>query len=222
MANLKISQLTAGAPAQLTDVLPIERGGVPPNYSLMVSDILALAAGAPNVAAIPWSSQSGDLGGTVDAASTAVYVVPAGMILATPATWTISFVVPSAGSITFDDCAVARTLPGSHAVVDWTNITLGGPFPITLSPGYITSDTISLQIDAVHDYYFMVHATYPQSHYELASLTAAGNTQPFYAGFHAGSMGDGVTNEIGTSPIQNPAFGGGELAGLWLAAWTAA
>jgi hypothetical protein len=39
MANLKISQLTPGAPAQATDLLPIDRAGA--NYSLQVSDVLA-------------------------------------------------------------------------------------------------------------------------------------------------------------------------------------
>jgi hypothetical protein len=42
VANEKISQLTAGAPAQGTDLLPIARSGA--NYSLKVSDILAQGA----------------------------------------------------------------------------------------------------------------------------------------------------------------------------------
>lgn len=39
MANTKISALTAGAPAQSTDLLPIDRAGA--NYSLQVSDIVS-------------------------------------------------------------------------------------------------------------------------------------------------------------------------------------
>jgi hypothetical protein len=41
MANQKISQLTSGAPAQATDIVPIDRAGA--NFSLQVSDILAAA-----------------------------------------------------------------------------------------------------------------------------------------------------------------------------------
>jgi hypothetical protein len=44
MANQKISQLTAGAPAQATDVLPIDRAGA--NFSLQVSDLSAAAVAA--------------------------------------------------------------------------------------------------------------------------------------------------------------------------------
>jgi hypothetical protein len=47
MANLKISQLTAGAPAQATDLLPIDRAGA--NYSLQVSDIGSQILTSPNV-----------------------------------------------------------------------------------------------------------------------------------------------------------------------------
>jgi len=46
MANTKISALPAGAPAQSTDLLPIDRAGA--NYSLQVSDILASLSALPN------------------------------------------------------------------------------------------------------------------------------------------------------------------------------
>lgn len=51
MANETISQLTAGAPAQSTDLLPIARSGS--NYSLQVSDVLSAITSAdiPNNAA---------------------------------------------------------------------------------------------------------------------------------------------------------------------------
>jgi len=39
MANTKISQLAPGAPAQATDLVPIDRAGA--NFSLQVSDVLA-------------------------------------------------------------------------------------------------------------------------------------------------------------------------------------
>ena len=47
MANLKISQLTPGAPAQATDLLPIDRAGA--NYSLKISDAGAQILTSPNV-----------------------------------------------------------------------------------------------------------------------------------------------------------------------------
>lgn len=47
MANTKISALTAGAPAQSTDLLPIDRAGA--NYSLQVSDIGAEILTSPEV-----------------------------------------------------------------------------------------------------------------------------------------------------------------------------
>ena len=52
MANEKISQLIAGAPAVATDLLPIARSGS--NYSLQVSDVLAgNAATASNLSGTP-------------------------------------------------------------------------------------------------------------------------------------------------------------------------
>ena len=42
MANTKISALTSGSPAQLTDLFPISRSGA--NFSLSVDDILSLSA----------------------------------------------------------------------------------------------------------------------------------------------------------------------------------
>ena len=51
MPNLKISQLTAGAPAQATDLVPIDRAGA--NFSLQVSDVLAEGIlGGSNVSAV--------------------------------------------------------------------------------------------------------------------------------------------------------------------------
>jgi hypothetical protein len=49
MSNLKISQLTAGGPAQSTDVIPIERAGV--NYSLTAAQIAALTSGGGGIVA---------------------------------------------------------------------------------------------------------------------------------------------------------------------------
>ena len=42
MANLKISQLSPGAPAVATDLIPIDRAGA--NFSLQVSDVAAVSA----------------------------------------------------------------------------------------------------------------------------------------------------------------------------------
>jgi hypothetical protein len=46
MANTKISQLAAGAPAQATDIIPVDRGGT--NVSLQVSDIENFIAATPS------------------------------------------------------------------------------------------------------------------------------------------------------------------------------
>lgn len=53
------------------------------------------------------------------------------------------------------NCTVARTLLNSLTVIDHTPVTWGGTTNPTLGVGTFTSDSIALQIDGLHDYYFM-------------------------------------------------------------------
>ena len=79
MANTKISALPAGAPAQSTDLLPIDRAGS--NFSLQVFDILNNALAYPNLSAAGIVGASYDrifVSGSVNG-DNPIYTVPSGM-----------------------------------------------------------------------------------------------------------------------------------------------
>ena len=172
-----------------------------------------------NIVPIIWTygtEESGSAENGTTAFPTAVTIFPAASIQSYPSYSKITINVQSgssASAVGFGAIVLARTLPGSLSVVDFTPITFGGSPTPTLALGYHTSDSIALQIDAAHDYYFMAWSSYPQTGV-VTGLNASG------AGYFGGNMGDGTSNLTSTSPIQNPTVV--NQKGSWVARWQSA
>jgi hypothetical protein len=193
------------------------------NIEITSSGGSSISAGT-NVVSIPWvysyALSSAPLN-AMETYSTAVCIFPAQLIQANPSKWkvTINVYDSGVGDINFDDFAIVRTLPGSLTVIDFTPITFGGNHSFSLPPGYNTSDAISLPIDPLHDYYFMLHSVYKQTSVTTQLICLNMASAPAFA---AGVMGGGIVDEIGTSPIQNPVVPSGLTEGVWIVSWQAA
>lgn len=72
------------------------------------------------------------------------------------ATWTFSVVIGT-HTIAIDEIKILRCALDSTTVVDRTVVTFGSSTTPTWAVGNNTSDTISLQLDASHDYYIAYH-----------------------------------------------------------------
>jgi hypothetical protein len=85
--------------------------------------------------------------------------IPGPCLRAYPASWKMAmrFV---AGSPVIGAIVCKRTLHNSMAVIDSTVLTIGGSAAPTLTtPGYVTTDAISLQLDNTHDYWVILYFT---------------------------------------------------------------
>jgi len=154
MGDTKISALTAGGSAQSSDVVPIERSGV--NYSLTAGGIASVIG--MSVADVPWSGSTRAAYGSPQlaiAGYTYCQMFFAGSIRCPASKWTISVNVSTVFSAAVQEFVLVRTLKDSLTTVDVTSITFGGSAtPAFNATGNLTSDAISLPIDAAHDYYF--------------------------------------------------------------------
>jgi len=184
----------------------------------IVSSGGAVPAGG-NIVSIPWNRAT--LGGSginntsiTEASGTAITIFTAPVIQLYPSLWNITIEV-SDPNIPFDNMVLARTAPGSLTVVDLTTLTFGGSSTPTLAQGVNVSDAISLQIDAAHDYYFMIHTASGSPHNSLVSRAMG----PQFVG---GVMGTGFSDQTHVSPIQNPVFTGALASGMWISAWKSA
>lgn len=135
------------------------------------------------------------------------------MIVSFPKQWTVSFYVKT-GTLAVTSMTLARTNPGSQAVIDFTTITFGGsPSLNVASDTLVKSDVIAMPIDSQHDYWFLIYG-YNGSHYTLSALASGGKS-------YGGYMGGGVADLTRTNPIQNPASPSGTLS-QWIVSWQAA
>lgn len=176
-----------------------------------------------NVADAPATTMSNHGTGLNTDAVTYSQLFTASGILSFPPQWKITVNVQT-GPIAFQNFVVARTLPGSLTVIDYTPITFGGTSAPTLATGLNTSDAITLQIDSKHDYWFMAYSVHQSGKlmYSLPTQFGAnteggvisggtGKTSPFFNDYTAGAVG--APNTI---VPPNTAFG------LWLSPWQGA
>jgi hypothetical protein len=135
MANEKISQLPAGAPAQTTDQVPIARSGA--NFYLTVSDIIAKFAAAFGFNAITSGNNTGQTltvgnGSTLEPTGTGI--IEANLIEA---------IVAASITTIGGDVPVSATTDTTWATKSVTMPATGGPFRVLVSYGmfYITSNS---------------------------------------------------------------------------------
>jgi hypothetical protein len=210
----QILNLIAGTGTTITDggtggVTIASTGGVVP-------------AGA-TVADLPASTMSNNGAGLNTDAVTYSYLVTASGILNTPLRWKVGINVGT-GPISFQNWVVARTLPGSLTVVDYTPITFGATSNPTLATGLHMSDAITLQIDTAHDYWFMAYSVHQSAVFMLSVggqygpnsqggviSGGTGKTSPYFNDYT-----DGAAGSPNTIVPPNTAFG------LWLSPWQAA
>src|ERR1700723_1755270 len=108
------------------------------------------------------------LGGTLAPADTwgsTMYThVPAASVINPCSEWTITVGVSTlegTNPVTSQHWCVKRTLPGSLTVIDSTEITFAGSnSPTFYEVGLYVSDTVALEIDDAHDYWFMVYTAF--------------------------------------------------------------
>lgn len=204
-------------------------GGVSARVAINTRDISSLPSDADSVpvgamvADLPCTTMGNHGTGLNTDAVTYSFMVSASGILQTPAKWTITVNV-AVGPIAWQNWVVARTLPGSLTVIDYTPITWGGTQNPTMSAGLNTSDTVTLQLDTAHDYWFMAYSVHQtgKTMYSVGSQYGAnsqggvvtggtGNTAPYFNDYTNGAAG-----VPGTVVPPNTAFG------LWLSPWQAA
>jgi hypothetical protein len=126
--------------------------------------------------------------------------------------WTISFDYAGTGAQAFIEFTLLRTLKGSLAVTDVTRITFASSAtPTFSSPGVQTSDTMTVTIDALHDYYFIVNGGYTGVTNDIVSNSYGGGNLPTMQGFNT-NVGGGTA--LATSWASF--IGGG--SGSWSAA----
>ena len=125
----------------------------------------AAAAGSNLAVGLPWplmgASYSQDSTDTAanfgGVGETVAQYVSGNMIAQRAASCRIAVWVSVAFTAPITEFVLIRTLKNDLATVDVTPITFGGtPTPAFASTGLYTSDAISVQIDALHDYYFCV------------------------------------------------------------------
>jgi hypothetical protein len=157
MADTKISALTPGGPAQSSDVLPIARAGA--NFSLTAQNIADLAGGGGGPAV---GSNVVDLGnqqpiavGPLGTGNSMCMKISGRALLSLPSIWTVS--IRRAATSHFTAIVILRTAIDDLTVLDSTPVLFGGSATPTMADGINTSDNISLQLDASHDYYVVGH-----------------------------------------------------------------
>jgi hypothetical protein len=171
-----------------------------------------------NVAACPFNINYGNTAHYVPSANSAAQVIPSNQLLCFPANWKVSlYVTAGHGSMAVGQVVVNRTLPGSLVIIDTTPITFAGNPSPTFTAGFYTSDSISLQIDNAHDYWFEIYCPYNggSNNYYLDAYTQNGAN---IGGIYGGSLGSGTSNQNTVSPIPAPTGS----TGCWLAAWRSA
>jgi len=206
--------LTAGSGITITD----EGSG-----EISFSAVAAVSSGSNVVPRLPWSLNNGGVINFLFNGDSFLEIIPANAIGNTPSSWTISVYLHS-GTFTTTQFFLLRTLKGSLTTVDITAITFGGaPDPTFTVAGFHTSDVVNLQIDTLHDYYFVMEVPYPGGGGELTGWsleTAAGD------GFiQGGSCNQGSTNLATAWASAIPAIGTALPLGpgdIWLAGWQAA
>jgi hypothetical protein len=163
MASEKISQLTNGNPAQVGDIIPVDRSGV--NYGVTAVSVAALAsASVPaglNVFPLPFTSPTGGFiaPATAFLGNGTSFLCLAGRGLlqnATHAQITLSVV---SGSFPISAINIAKVAPDTWDVISRTPISFGSSFTPTLSTGVNTSDTFSMTFDPHYDYIIRLHST---------------------------------------------------------------
>jgi hypothetical protein len=182
-----------------------------------------LTPAGTNVADLPSTTMGNHGTGLNTDAVTYSFLVCASGIVATPAKWTITVNVAT-GPIAWQNWVVARTLPGSLTVIDYTPITWGGTQNPTMSTGLNTSDPVALQIDTAHDYWFMAYSVHQTgklmysyvaqygTNSEGGVITGGtGQTSPYFNDYTNGAVGS-----PNTIVPPNTAYG------LWLSPWQAA
>jgi hypothetical protein len=162
MADTKISALTAGNPALGTDVIPVARAGT--NVGVTATSIAALAGGGtyPRVGT-PIISGPRCSGSTSGFNGYTIWAQLCGNRLRIlPAAWKIVLAAVSGTGIHIAAASVLKTLPMSFSVISNTPVLFGGQTsiaaifgttPTATSPAFVTSDTVSLQLDSDHDYW---------------------------------------------------------------------
>ena len=154
MANLKISQLTAGNPAQAGDLFPIDRAGA--NFKVTAASIAALAGGGSNVGmnmvALPKfiSTDSGDSNLSF------ILCIHASQVIGLGNSLKLRFDTLAGGTTTLNAAVVRRTLPNSIVWLDSTPITWGGSAtPTFAASSQNLSDAVVVPIDSGHDFYII-------------------------------------------------------------------
>jgi len=129
---------------------------------------------------------------------------PAGLIIAAANTWKIVISNVSASSVGHVAAfVVRRTLPGSPTYIDSTTIKVSGASAYNFPVGQLTSDVISLAVDAAHDYWFLCYfdstagntalvipagVTPYACYYNTGNKTADANTAGVLANQRAGQL----------------------------------
>lgn len=153
MADTKISALASGSPAQSADLLPIARSGA--NFSLTAQDIADLAGGGSGPAVgqnvLDLGSQMPTAVGPLGSGNSMCMRMPGRALLCLPSIWTVS--IMRGVTSHFSAIVILRTAADSLTVIDSTPVLFGGSATPTMLAGLNTSNNISLQLDALHDYY---------------------------------------------------------------------
>jgi len=219
--NGKNVSVTAGSIAALTTTI----SGVTVSGTPALGQVLTAADGTT----ASWQTPTPPVGGVVVAvlpfqpltksnnlvpiANTACQLVPGSAIIFPVSSSKIEVSVTT-GPLAVSSMTVARTLPRSLTVIDFTAITFGGNASPTLPANTISqSDAIALVIDNQHDYWFLIYG-HTGGIYHIDGTAISAIPMPFYGGY----MGSGAGDLTHTSPIQNPPVPSGNLS-CWLVSW---
>lgn len=153
---------------------------------------------------------------------TLLQLVPATLINANPSLSRITVFVSTDGSLIFDKFVLVSTLPSSLIPVASVNITFNGGTSKLLNVGENTSDPITFQVDAHHDYWFMVWSNTtdnPSSRNFVANINLNNNGLTPSGMFAGMTFPPGGSNQdtTGSNPIYNTLF----TPGSWIASWYA-
>jgi hypothetical protein len=122
-------------------------------------------------------------------------------LLCLPASWKV-MIRFTAGSPVIGAMKILRTLTASTSVLDSTNVQIGGNSAPTLSsPTVVTTDTIALQLDRTHDYYF---AIFLANNAANASVSVASNGSVNIVSGYASGDQSGVSTIPGLTTSNQP------------------
>lgn len=165
MPSLPISGLTAGNPAQSSDLLPMERSGV--TYYVTAGSIAALGStsvpsGTNIMPGNTFTGQSGQAG----ANNTYMTQFPGAAVMTpSPSGCKVGMSILLTGPLKIGQMTFFVTAVGSDVVISSTAVTIGGQAsPSVTIPGGTSrnvqytflTDTIAVSIDNQHDYYFVI------------------------------------------------------------------